>query len=347
MDVSGTLFVISSLAPSGAARQLYSLATALPRERVRICVLGAGSAWSDDLRRSGVKVEVLSWDRPIDLRPIFSLISVLRSHRGTLCAWDATAARTLLLAGFVTPSRMLIANALAPGRQASGTVWMLRRCRRVLAFGAAEAAEYRQVGVPPERIAVIPPGLPPGGESGSSVDYPSEYRVVLCAGPIALHKGHREAAWAFDMVRYQDERLRLVIVGTGPAEDRARRFAMGTRVDRFVSWTGPVEDMAGWLARAEIVWVPSLRNGGRMFALEAMAAGKPVVASAVPMLAEVVRDGETGLLVTPSDKLGLARATRRLIDDVALGDRLGQAARVDVQTRFPLAATVRELGTVL
>jgi glycosyltransferase involved in cell wall biosynthesis len=75
------------------------------------------------------------------------------------------------------------------------------------------------------------------------------------------------------------------------------------------------------------VWVPSLANTGARVALEAMAAGRPVIASRWPALAEVVVHGETGYLVDPGSKIDLAQKSRQLLGDAGLRCRLGVAGR--------------------
>src|SRR5262249_52305238 len=81
------------------------------------------------------------------------------------------------------------------------------------------------------------------------------------------------------------------------------------------------------MSKAEVAWVPGRVEGGVQTALEAMAAGRPVVASNWPRLAELVREGETGFLVPPGDKTALARQTQRLLTDAALRRTRGEAAR--------------------
>src|SRR5262249_47302728 len=91
-----------------------------------------------------------------------------------------------------------------------------------------------------------------------------------------------------------------------------------------------------------VVWVPSLREGGRGAALEAMAAGRPVVANALPGLAELVVDGQTGSLVKPGDKPQRARATRLLLDDPGRARALGEAGRRPAEEAFGVARLVGE-----
>jgi glycosyltransferase involved in cell wall biosynthesis len=92
--------------------------------------------------------------------------------------------------------------------------------------------------------------------------------------------------------------------------------------------------------------VPSLEEGGRMATLEAMAAGRAVLASNLPGLADLVADGETGLLVPPDDKLALARAARVLLEDEPRRRRMGEVARERARTHFPLSETTRALQEV-
>jgi len=118
------------------------------------------------------------------------------------------------------------------------------------------------------------------------------------------------------------------MIGDGPERHRVEAFARSVGGDKtgacFLS--GRI-DAHNELARAALVWVPSLKPCGAQVALEAQAAGVPVLASRLPELAAVIADGETGVLVSPGDPVGLAKATRKLVENPAERARLGQAAR--------------------
>jgi glycosyltransferase involved in cell wall biosynthesis len=120
-----------------------------------------------------------------------------------------------------------------------------------------------------------------------------------------------------------------------------RDFALAVRAEQQVHLLGAVEDVRPVLRRADVVWVPSRRDGGWNVALEAMALGRPVVAARLPGLAELVGEGETGALVAPGDKIGLARQTRLLLDDADRRRRCGEAGRERVRERFAVAGFVR------
>ena len=129
--------------------------------------------------------------------------------------------------------------------------------------------------------------------------------------------------------------MRYVFCGAGSEEAVLRRLAESLRGT--VVFAGQQTDVAGCLAAADIVAMPSLKEGLGVAALEAMAAERPVVASRVGGLAEVVVDGESGLLVTPGDPAPLADAIAALIADPALRRRLAEAGRARVLARYTAA----------
>src|SRR5262249_10797289 len=123
-------------------------------------------------------------------------------------------------------------------------------------------------------------------------------------------------------------------------------FAARIGIARSVSFRGRPNDFLAELAHAEVVWVPSVAEGGVSVALEAMAAGRAVVASRLPGLAEGVADGETGLLARPGDVVSLARQTRVLLDDPERRRRMGRAGRERVGRHFAADNFVRRLAQV-
>jgi glycosyltransferase involved in cell wall biosynthesis len=135
---------------------------------------------------------------------------------------------------------------------------------------------------------------------------------------------------------------RLRIAGDGPD-----RPALEAEIDRLglsdhVELLGTRDDVPELLASSDVFVLSSDSEGLPMSVLEAMAAGLPVIASAVGGVPEAVRDGETGALVPPRDSAALARALRRLVADPALRERLGDAGRRRVEEEFSLARFERE-----
>src|SRR5213078_762420 len=110
-----------------------------------------------------------------------------------------------------------------------------------------------------------------------------------------------------------------------------------------VLFTGYREDAPALIARFDVLALPSTIEGLPLVILEAMARGRPVVATPVGGTPELVVDGETGLLVPPRDPAALAAALQRVLEDRDLADRLGEAGRRRVSERFTLEGMTRRM----
>jgi glycosyltransferase involved in cell wall biosynthesis len=163
---------------------------------------------------------------------------------------------------------------------------------------------------------------------------------VLAAGRLQEHKGFATAIRAVAAMRD----VRLTIVGWGPFEDDLRRLAGPNVV--FAGRRGADEMPAAFDAAAVVV-VPTLTPEpfGRV-AVEAFARGRPVIASAIGGLAEIVADGRTGALVPPGDEEQLAAALERFARDRAAAAEAGRAALADATARFSAAVVVEQLVDV-
>ncbi len=348
------LLLTHDLAYGGAARQLALLAAGLPRERfaVRVFTTRPDAPWSRELREGGVAVESGGRRRPFDVRDLFALRGVIRTFAPDIIhVFGLPALRSLALAGRRRARVVLSASGLG------GRVTPLRRldhwliatlADRVTASGPAEAAHYRGVGVPAAKVAEVPPGVPlasppkvPHADWCRSLGLPPAARVVIGLGPLEPAKGFRDAIWAFDILQFLYDDLHVLLIGTGSHAGRLREFSHMVRAADRVHFPGPRADLDESLGHAEIAWVPSRADRGAGAALAAMAAGRPVIASRWPGLAEVVADGEAGVLVPPGDKAALARETRALLEEPRRRQQLGEAGRRRVAERYSVEAMVR------
>lgn len=336
------LHVISSLHYHGAATQLALLAPRLRKRglEVSVAVLGVQGPMSKPLMDGGVPVQHLGWRRLIDLRPFWLLRQQVRDRRPDLIhVWGLPALRTLALTTVGLKRRPPIVASMVVGPQSPGQGdnldrWLLGRATRILVTGPALAERCRRLGIPPEKTTVIPPAV----EVNSATEWPGplpvEGRFIACVGPIEPSKGFLDAVWAFDILRYLYSDLHMLVIGAGSDVPRLRRFVATMDGLHQVHLLGLRADTPALLRQAEVVWVPSRTAGGVNVTLEALAAGKPVVAARLPELAEIITDNEAGFLVTPGDKVALARQTRVLLEESERRRRLGEAGKQRVLSHF-------------
>ena len=194
----------------------------------------------------------------------------------------------------------------------------------------SEAVSQSAAGlVPKEKRVVIRNGVatpsPNNGEPEGKSPMIGVEGAILCVARLAPEKGIDTLLDA--MKRLPD--ARLIVAGDGP-----ERTALESRAGKNVAFLGFVEDIPALLGQVAIVAVPSRSEGLGLSALEAMAAGKPVVASSVGGLREVVVHGETGLLVPPGDPDALAEALKSLFEDPERARKMGEAGRARIRAEF-------------
>ena len=138
----------------------------------------------------------------------------------------------------------------------------------------------------------------------------------------------------------------FLIAGRGEREAALREQARSLAIDGHVRFLGFRHDVPELLALCDVFVLPSLSEGLSIAILEAMAAARPVVTTRVGGNPELVVQGETGILVEPTDAPGLAGAVTRLLTDPAEARRLGENGLSRVRSRFTIGAMVREYETI-
>jgi glycosyltransferase involved in cell wall biosynthesis len=154
-------------------------------------------------------------------------------------------------------------------------------------------------------------------------------------------KGLGDLLAAVAWVRERVPDVRLLLIGEGELRDELEAQARALGLSGAVIFAGIRTDVAEIVAALDIFVLPSLWEGTSNAVLEAMAAGLPIVATAVGGTPEVVVDGVTGLLVPPRDPSALAGALVTLLQDADLRHRMGRAGRERVKQYFSLERMVR------
>jgi glycosyltransferase involved in cell wall biosynthesis len=372
-------YLLPRLEMGGTEKHVRDLIGRLDRRRFRPIVIATseGGVLESEFARMGVTVQVLSY-RGFTRRPgkivgtarssaaaIRGLARILRREQvsilhaylpaanviGTLAALLARTPRIIVskrglchykkerpILAFFENVANLAADAVLVNSNAVGAAvrsaerFCDRKIRRIyngidtaLPEGSGAAA------IPPCSPALVPP-LPP--DAG----------VILYVANLFPYKGHLDLVGAAATVTARFPKARFVLAGreegTG-AQVRNRIEALG--LGDQVRLLGPREDIPALMAAASLVAHPSHEEGFSNTILEAMAAGKAVVATAVGGIPEAVEDGVTGILVPPRRPERMAEALLSLLEDPAGARAMGEAGRRRVLEQFPLGKMVREI----
>jgi glycosyltransferase involved in cell wall biosynthesis len=222
--------------------------------------------------------------------------------------------------------------------------WLARRTDALIAVSPQVRDDLVALGVaPPEKFAVVRLGIELArrvSPNGSREDVrrllgvPGERFLVGWVGRMTGVKRTDDILLGLKGLRERGVDASLCLVGDGPDREHVERRAHELGLARHCLYLGYQDDVAGWYAAFDAFVLPSANEGTPVSAIEALAAGRPVVASRVGGVPDVVRDGEDGFLVEPGDVEGLAERLGRLAADPALRERMGGAGRDRVLGRY-------------
>jgi glycosyltransferase involved in cell wall biosynthesis len=170
--------------------------------------------------------------------------------------------------------------------------------------------------------------------------------VVGIVGTLRPVKGHATFVRAAAEIHKARPDVRFLIVGEGPVRDELDRLAADLGVAGAIVFAGVRTDIPDLLALIDVLALPSRSESLPNAVLEAMACGRPVVATRVGGTPELVADGETGFLVEPEDFACLARQILRVLNDPALAARMGAAARRKAVGEFSSARLIENVESL-
>lgn len=221
-------------------------------------------------------------------------------------------------------------------------------------FSGKAAREY--LGISPRQVRLIYNSLDPEEFEGVpseavqalrlKLGVSPEEKVLVNVGRLAPQKGQRYLLMALRAVLTKDPNVRLLIRGDGPIRGILQAMCLELGIASQVSFIDPVPRISWLLGLSDIFVFPSLHEGLGIALLEAMAMGKPCVASEVGPIPEVVEHGRSGLLVRPRDPDDLATAILLLLDQQDLRREMGERGRQIVKEKFDIRQNVRALEKV-
>ncbi|NJD33531.1 MAG: glycosyltransferase family 4 protein [Betaproteobacteria bacterium] len=198
------------------------------------------------------------------------------------------------------------------------------------------------------KFEICPLGVDP--DHYAPVRRPAEERpfTILCVGRLTPAKGQRILIDACRKLHQSGRKLQLVLVGAGPDETDLKAAVACYSLESVVRFTGALNqtEVRAWYSLADAFALASFAEGIPVVLMEAMASGIPCVSTRITGIPELIRDGDDGLLVTPSDTDELAAALARLMDDGPLRQYLARSGRARVQQKYNLALNAARLGRI-
>jgi starch synthase (maltosyl-transferring) len=347
--------VITDLDVGGAERALVALACGLDRRRwhPQVVCLGPEGALADPLRDAGIAPVCLNVARRRPVRAVLALSRALRSHAPWLIQSFLFHANVAVrLAAPLAGVAWVLSGVRVAEREKR---WHLTLDRLTAGLAAGQVCVSAGVlrfcrdveGINPRRLTVIANGVNADlyerttPMARTELGLPGDVHVALSIGRLEVQKGLPFLLDAAERVIERRRDWRLIMVGDGPERDWLRR-----RVDASpllkgrVHWLGRRDDVPRLLKMADVLVLSSIWEGMPNVVLEAMAAGRAVVATAVEGSEDLVVPGQTGWLVPPRD----ARALSEVLFDAAVDPsrlgRYGQAGRERVAAGYSLGAMV-------
>jgi sugar transferase (PEP-CTERM/EpsH1 system associated) len=361
--------VIYRLAVGGLENGVVNLINHLPGDRYRhaiICVTSA-TDFRDRIRHSGVEIYELHKQPGKDIAAYGRMWRLLRTlkphivHTRNLPALDMMVpARLAGVPRFVHSEHGLDMIEI-DGKNAKYNG--LRRASRLIIHHYITMSRdlndwmRREIGIPAERVVTIYNGVDtarfsPQGDSYALPEgiFAPDTIVIGTIGRLDPVKNHvllaRAAARLLGLRPNLRARVRLAIIGDGPERERIETVLRETGI-RDAAWLpGFRDDTPALYRKFDVFVLPSRREGISNTLLEAMASGRPVVATRIGGNPEIVPDGIVGRLVEPEDVDALAQAILRYVDDLDLARAHGKAGRAHVLRSFSLDAMVKSYDEV-
>ena len=361
MSRLGLLVTLTGATRGGIEEVVLALLQRLDPAEFRLA-LAAPRALLDslagDLHGIPVEVESLqadSWLRHADVARLSAFIGRVRPHivsthgvRATVVAaplakWQgAKVVETYHGGGEGSRSR------LVPHRMVS------RFVDRAIAVSEAARAFLTSAGYPADKVVVVPNGrdlstFRPGiGREAVRRELGIDRAVPLVGvfGRLESRLGHAEMLEAWPSIAAEFPAARLLLIGDGSLRSRLQARARDLGIAAGVIFAGRRADVARVLDAIDVLVLPALSQGLALAAIEGSAMSRPVVATAVDGIPEVIREARTGRLVPPADPAALSRAIRGVLRDPLGAQRMGRAGRDFVLDRFSLERQVSSTARV-
>jgi L-malate glycosyltransferase len=328
------------LVAGGAEMYAFTVAANLDAQKYRamLCAIDKGGALEPEIERRGIPYFVMNRRQGIDWKLMWRLYRLFKENRVDIVhTHHFNQLFYSVLGAKLTGARIIhmehSVEFLKRKRLAKALKFLSRFCDKVVAIGSDGANALKELaGIPESKLEIIRAGVDPAnyaeskGEARRLLGLNQQEKIAVIVARLFPEKNHRLLLEAFAEVVRRVENARLLIVGDGVEEAAIQNEITRLNLQERVTMMGVRRDVARILAASDVFVLSSDREGLPIAVLEAMAAAKPVVATAVGDLPRVVKDFETGRVVAAKNPQALAAALTEVLGDEKKALNMGAKA---------------------
>jgi len=353
-------YIIDTLAVGGAEKLLLSTLKKLNKEKydITVCTMMKENDLIEDFRKLGVKVVCLNMYNKRDIRGFFKLYRYFKSHKIEIVHTHLVEANIFgryaaLLAGVpiiistehsvddwkanpqsIKSKLRLFFDKIA-ANHSNGIIAVSDKIKKHI-------INYEKIN--PAKITVIKNGIEIEKFDNSFNNSKKGNTIVLgSVGRLCKAKGYEYLLKAFIKVKEKISNTKLLIAGDGPLREQLEKLARNLHISTDVTFMGVLNNIPAFLNEIDIFVLSSVREGLPLSLLEAMAAEKPIIATAVGGIPEVIDNGSDGIIVTATNVDELKDAIISLLQDEDKRRAIGKNARNKVINYFSIESMVNEL----
>jgi len=367
------LYVIDNIEFGGGERVFSQIIRGLDKERFGVFVASnPGGIFEEKLTEVGIKIDPVCMTNRYNLGIISRLkkiiktkdVRIVHSQGGRADFFARTAARISHAPIIISSIAMMVEGYDVSILRKSLYVLMDRHTERwvdrfIILSEASRRTLIERHKIPPEKIVKIHNGIEieeyhpdikevknKKSELRRELGLKSDVPVIGAIGRLVWQKGFEYLIQAIPQVIQAFPEAKFLIVGEGPLRRGLEELSERQKIEDNIIFTGFRSDIKDILATIELLAMPSLLEGLPLVLLEGMAMAKPIVATRIDGITEVLENGETGLLVPAKNPHDLAEAIIEILKNKTKADLLGQNARKIVEEKFSVKRMVEQTELV-
>ncbi len=368
------LYIIDTLEVGGTERSLLQICTHLDRSQFEPIVVSLyeGSTLQEQFESHGIEVHSVNlkgkyqfytaWTRVRkiiqDLKPDIVHTMLFRADQvGRVAAWWM---KNIVVSSFVN----IPYEQINPQANSKISGWKRKTIQKVDKYTARFVAQFHAVSrtvkqghchvlqIPEDNVTVIPRGRNTSLFSTiiqkeklalkNRLEITSEKQVIINVGRLTSQKGQSVLIDAMQTIAHQKPNTILLIAGEGVLRESLQRQIDSLKLNNHVRLLGQIENIPLLLSIADCFAFPSFYEGLPGAVIEAMFTGCPIVASDIPMIRELIEDGNSGILVKKGENKPLAEGILKLLDDQTIAYSYGERARTVAKSQFSIQQVVRQ-----